>query len=157
MGRGVRYHDLTLAQLCRLVACERKESECADRILTRDAVAEALEVTQVGRFIREMIRRGWMCYVHRPATRGRKGQRSTFRMTAAWHGAAVDLRGIGVLPDLCAHPGCGEQALPFRFRGQFWCREHLQGVHCAGCTRRDEDGRCPRLRPLEGRGDDHGA
>lgn len=151
MGRGVRYHGLTLAQLCRLVACERKERQCAEEVLTRDDVAAALEVTQVGRFIRDMVHRGWMCVVRRPDARG---QRTTYRMAAAWAEIALELRARGVLPDLCAHPGCGEQALPFRYRERFWCREHLLSVHCDGCKRRDEEGKCPRLYPPDGGRDD---
>lgn len=155
MGRGVRYHGMSLAQLCRLTACERKESECEGGF-TRQDVASALEVevTQAGRFIRDAARAGWMVCVSRPRKRGLKGRCSTYEMSCQWRDVAAELRERGVLPDTCAHPGCSRQALPFRFRSQYWCREHLMAQHCEGCSRRSKDGVCPRAQPQEVPDDD---
>jgi len=151
MGRGIRYNGMTLGQLCRLTACERKEAECTGGVFTRQDIADALEVeiTQAGRFIRDAAANGWMSCVCRPEKRGLKGNCSTYRMTQRWRELAVELREKGVLPDICSHPGCHRQALPIRFRNQYWCREHLMERHCQNCRRCDADGNCPKTRPQE--------
>lgn len=114
--------------------------------MTRQEIADALEVeqTQAGRFIREMVRAGWIYRSWCPEKRGQKCEVSLYSTTPVWHEAAKELKYKGVLPDVCEWEGCAEPALPFRYRKHFWCAKHLQERHCKGCMRKKENGQCPK-------------
>jgi len=154
MGQSARFDGLSLVQLHRLAACERRQEECEGSVLTRAEVADILELelTAAGRFVREMCAKGLIACVYRPEKRAKRGECSQYQMSPEWRLMATELRARGVLPDRCAACGCEEIALPLRYREAYWCRHHLMTLGCDRCVRRDEDGRC--MRTAKGDGDD---
>lgn len=115
--------DLTLHQLCRMVACWRIE---ADHGIpwTVDEAAEACDVerTQAGRFIRAMQRRGLLALV-----RG-QGRAYRYEVTIAWMAIAERLQAENRLPGRCCV--CGDRSVSFPFLRRWFCADCLMIVTC---------------------------
>lgn len=120
--------ELTLHQICRLASCARAQERLCRPFFIADVMPEFdAEEALVGRFLREMVARGYLQESPRPPEFWRR--RSKFYVvTTRWYIVSDGLRVAGCLPGVCC--ACGaDSAVSFPFLRRFFCRDCLMEAH----------------------------
>jgi hypothetical protein len=85
------------------------------------ALACNVEMPLAGRFLREMVRGGWLERVDGPRPR------LWYRVAQQWLAIALVITTSGRLPGRCCV--CGADSVSFPFLRRFFCRDHLMLAH----------------------------
>jgi hypothetical protein len=119
---------LTLHQMYRLAACARVQEDLGRPVCIEDMLPELdAEDALVGRFLREMVVRGFMRAAPRPEVFARR-RCKFYAVDARWYVIADTLRAEGCLPGVCCE--CGSmRTVAFPFLLRFFCRDCLMEAH----------------------------